>query len=243
MDFKQLTYFLTLNECKSFTVAAKQLNITQPNLTLTIKKLEKDLQVRLFERTKPLKLTDAGKLFLKYTKNALKNKESFDKEISDLLKKPSVLTIGVPYLLHPCLSKALYTIDSFSFALVEDTTENLLKNISSFDFCFVPTSNVLFKTNIVMYSKDFDSLKTVSAADKSFGNLKTDIYMNNIFSIMQLIEDNYTAYLPDIISLNYECRYSVDLPEISVGIEYDKEQYMSSQAQVAIHALVTYFQS
>lgn len=50
MDLTQLRYFLTVVECSSFTLAAKQCNVTQPALSQQIAKLEREFGCSLFNR-------------------------------------------------------------------------------------------------------------------------------------------------------------------------------------------------
>ena len=58
----------------SFSKAAKQLFISQPSLSETVKKLEKELGFLLFDRSKsPLALTPQGVLYMEYLKEAFEN--------------------------------------------------------------------------------------------------------------------------------------------------------------------------
>src|ERR1700761_6436171 len=58
---RQLRYFLAVAESGSFRHAARQLYVTQPALSRSIKQLEASLGVRLFERsTRGTELTGAG---------------------------------------------------------------------------------------------------------------------------------------------------------------------------------------
>jgi len=50
IDLRELEYFLTIAEHRSFTAAAVELNITQPALTKSIRLLEDELGVQLFRR-------------------------------------------------------------------------------------------------------------------------------------------------------------------------------------------------
>lgn len=61
MDLRQLRYFLTLAETRNFNRAAERLNMSQPPLTVAIRKLEEELGARLFHRDpRGLQLTDVG---------------------------------------------------------------------------------------------------------------------------------------------------------------------------------------
>jgi DNA-binding transcriptional LysR family regulator len=61
LDVRQLRAFVTVAECSSFTRAAAGLNLSQPALTVQIRKLEQALGVRLFDRnTRVVALTRNG---------------------------------------------------------------------------------------------------------------------------------------------------------------------------------------
>lgn len=50
MNFRQLDYFLTVARMGSFTAAALALQVAQPTLTKSVRMLEEELGVKLFER-------------------------------------------------------------------------------------------------------------------------------------------------------------------------------------------------
>lgn len=67
MDLRQLEYFLRVAQRQNISVAAAELNITQPSLTKSIKLLEKELGVRLFDRlARGVELTDYGRTLLRH---------------------------------------------------------------------------------------------------------------------------------------------------------------------------------
>jgi len=50
INLHQLKVFLLVTEQKSFSKAAAVLRMTQPSISIQIKKLERDLGVKLFDR-------------------------------------------------------------------------------------------------------------------------------------------------------------------------------------------------
>lgn len=67
MELDQLWQFKILAESKTMTEAAERLHISQPALSFSLKKLEEELGVQLFEHRKNrIILNPAGKLALEH---------------------------------------------------------------------------------------------------------------------------------------------------------------------------------
>lgn len=72
MNLQQLYYFQKIAECRQYTQAAAELHMTQATLSYAISNLEKELNVRLFERRgKSVELTEEGKAYLSCVRDAL----------------------------------------------------------------------------------------------------------------------------------------------------------------------------
>ncbi|UAB83684.1 LysR family transcriptional regulator [Zunongwangia sp. SCSIO 43204] len=70
MTITQLHYVLAVAEHKNFTRAAQKVFVTQPTLSMQIQKLEEELDVLIFDRSKkPIELTDTGKKIVTQARN------------------------------------------------------------------------------------------------------------------------------------------------------------------------------
>lgn len=70
MTITQLKYVLAVAEHKNFTVAADKCFVTQPTLSMQIQKIEDELSIQIFDRTKkPIQLTDIGLKIVSQAKN------------------------------------------------------------------------------------------------------------------------------------------------------------------------------
>ncbi len=83
--FKYSDYIYEIYKEKSFTKAAKNLFISQPALSATVKKLEKELQIQLFDRsTSPLTLTSEGEAYIKAIEEIFNIKKEYENYIIDV---------------------------------------------------------------------------------------------------------------------------------------------------------------
>ena len=70
MTITQLKYVLAVAEHKNFTLAAEKCFVTQPTLSMQIQKIEEELSIQIFDRTKkPIQLTDIGQKIVIQAKN------------------------------------------------------------------------------------------------------------------------------------------------------------------------------
>lgn len=85
MELHQLRYFVTVAQEGSFTAAAARLYLSQPSLSVQIRKLEHDVGARLFERTgRQVVLTAAGSALLEHTEAALDQLERGRERVAEV---------------------------------------------------------------------------------------------------------------------------------------------------------------
>ena len=96
MRLKQLTDFLAIVECGSIRAAARQLGVSQPAVTRSLGRLEKDLGARLLQRTpQGIQLTPRGRAFFGRARVAHAELERAQDEVSRIEADEGAVTFGV----------------------------------------------------------------------------------------------------------------------------------------------------
>jgi DNA-binding transcriptional LysR family regulator len=113
-DLRQLQYFVTVAEELHFGRAAERLHISQPPLSQSIQRLERDLGVQLLVRSRRhVSLTVAGQLLLKEARLALAQGENF-KEVARQIVEGRMGTLRVGYTLSvPFLNSFTSAVRTF----------------------------------------------------------------------------------------------------------------------------------
>lgn len=98
MIFSHLDYFIVIVEEGTLAKAAARLFVSQPSLSLYIRKLEKALQIELFDHTQsPLQLTYAGRCFYNRARQIRDLEETTRRELSDIKShQKGRIRLGIP---------------------------------------------------------------------------------------------------------------------------------------------------
>ena len=86
MNIKDIEYFNELMTTKNFSIVAQNFNVSQPTITMAIKRLEEEFNTKFFIRNKSHKeliVTDSGKQFYEHSKHIMQELKVASKEIRD----------------------------------------------------------------------------------------------------------------------------------------------------------------
>lgn len=231
MELRQLECFLACVRNRSLTLAAEELYMTQPHVSMIIKSLEQELGVQLFYRkAKGVELTEEGKRIYTYAVNTVKNAQTIEGLCGEK---------AVPYLriaTNPSSHMAMLLTDYYRQAhrdgmaieYTECGIEEMLTRISAGEcdlgFLFVPDDRryalkhmmdrrhlefvPLTRTDLVLYVQKNHPLygrKSISPEellDLRFVQLKDDF-----FSVEDILEESEIfrkkkCHLPKVVSTN-----------------------------------------
>lgn len=87
MELYQLQYFEILCKYKNYTLAAQELNVTQPAVSIAMRKLEKEFGGSLFDKnSKDFKLTPIGELLLEEGRKVLDSVDALNLKMKEKLQ-------------------------------------------------------------------------------------------------------------------------------------------------------------
>ena len=96
MLYEKLNYIIAIAEERNLTQAAKRLYISQPTLTLYLNRLDNELGVKLFDRSKsPVTLTDAGAYYLEKMKKIYASEQALRSQIHFIANPTQTLLVGI----------------------------------------------------------------------------------------------------------------------------------------------------
>lgn len=228
---------MTIAEEGSFSVAAKKLYITQPSLSQFVRKIEDELGAKLFERTKPLRLTYVGEVYVETLKKIVLQTKEMNQKIEDIKSsKSGKLVIGTtPYcatwILPPVIKlfseKYPDIIVSMNEALEKDLFNDAIWGKFDFIIAFVPMQHKEFS------SKQIFEEGYVLAASNEFYDSNPDLFHTDdgIISLRNFKNERFIT-MKEGYALNFYCYKACEtagfIPDVVV----------TGESLTAVHSLV-----
>ncbi len=133
MNLQQLEYIVALDIHRNHAKAARACNVTQPTLSMMVKKLEDELGAKIFDKSQPLKPTPSGELIISRARIVLqeiRNMKEFIRDEKDSIEgefRLGVIPTLAPYLLPRFLNAFLAEHPGTSFTVTEMQTEEIIR--------------------------------------------------------------------------------------------------------------------
>ena len=204
MELRQLEYFQMASRLKNITRAAKRLKVSQPNITVSIKKLEAELGIQLFDRSqKQLTLTPEGAVFLSRVEVALRCLKDALTEVNDFKQlQKGVIKIGIPPMMGAVLFPKIFSEfqeihPALDVLLFEEGSISILDMLErdELDFGIVITSNAPSNLNILPMARS----KLVACVSINSPIAKKKFFSDSDIAASKLILMKEGSYLRRII--------------------------------------------
>ncbi len=169
----KLETLLTVYELKSFTRAAEQLSMTQPAVSLQVKQLEQELNVKIFNRSRgKLSLTSEGEIVLKYAKRIKMLYKNMEQRIEDERRHVTRLTVGITHtaesnLVAEVLAKYCSDNEGVSIKIISDTIKNLYEKLKTYEIDLAIVEGNLIDPDFNLLLLDTDCLVLVVSNNNS----------------------------------------------------------------------------
>jgi len=162
MTITQLQYVLAIAEHKNFTKAAAKCCVTQPTLSTQIQKLEEELNILIFDRSKkPIELTQVGQKIVQQARNIVNESERIQ-DIVDQQKgfiggefKLGIIPTVMPTLLPMFLKTFMKKHSKVKLKIDELTTEDIIQQLDEGHLdaaiAATPLENKTIKERVIYY--------------------------------------------------------------------------------------------
>lgn len=202
--FEGKEYVYEVYKEKSFSKAAKNLYISQPSLSATVKRIEKKIGFPIFDRSiTPICLTEYGQRYIHAIESIMSTEHDFERYISELKElKIGTLSIGgsnlfTSYVLPPLLSEFTKKYPLIQINIVEDNTSNLESHLLSGNLDFIVDNIALDETLFQQYIYQEEHLLIAVPKEYPINDKLLDYQL----SLEQILSKNYLAESVPVVPL------------------------------------------
>lgn len=191
MNIQQLEYILAVDSCRHFVKAAEKCFVTQATLSMMVKKLEEELGVKIFDRSKqPVIPTEIGKNVIAQAKVILHETNRLKdivleqhEDLSGELRIGIIPTLA-PYLLPLFMSAFLKKYPQVNLVISEQTTDSIIENLENnkldVGLLSLPLNNASIKEHLLFFEEFVLYASTGERILEKEFVLKKDIDINRL---------------------------------------------------------------
>ena len=198
MTITQFQYVLAVAKYKNFTTAAEHSFVTQPTLSMQIQKLEEELGVIIFDRSKqPLQITEVGERIVKQAQVIVNESERMNDIVAQEKGfiggefRVGIIPTVSPTLLPMFLTNFIKKYPKVCLKIEEQTTENILKKIADGSYDAGILATPLHNPNIIEKPLYYEPFVAYIPVNHRLQNAKTiyseDLDINDIL----MLEDGH----------------------------------------------------
>lgn len=220
----RLYTLLAVVEFKSYTRAAEQLSLTQPAVTQHIKQLEKELNVKIFNRVgKEIKPTNEGNIVIQYARRNIALYERMKQSILDIQRHVRRLTVGIT---HTAESNAVAEVlgrycaknPGTTITIISDSINNLYSMLKNYEIDIAVVEGKVQDPSINSLLLDTDALMLVVSNNNHLA--KKSIVTINELKKQPLILRRPSSGTRNLFAAHLESK-NMSLDDFNVILEVD----------------------
>lgn len=218
MTLNELKYIIALSQEKHFRKAAEKCFVSQPTLSIAIKKLEEELGVHLFERHKhDILITPIGQQIIKFSEEILKLSQNikelakeYQGDLSTELKIGAIYTIA-PYLFPKLIPNFHALAPNVSLIIEENYTHVLAEKLKTGELDIAILSLPFDEPNIETFDLYKEPFKLILPKEKE---ITKETYLGSIDQIQNetvlllgaghCFRDQVIASFPHLLNSNQQ---------------------------------------
>tara|TARA_Y100000589_G_scaffold330509_1_gene380360 strand:+ start:2684 stop:3583 length:900 start_codon:yes stop_codon:yes gene_type:complete len=174
MNFRQLEYILAVNEQSHFGKAAEQCFVSQATLSEMIRKLEDELEIVIFDRSRsPVILTSQGKDVIRNARDIIDKthqlkqlKSSLEGRLSGTIRIGIIPTVA-PLLLPLIIKPFVNAFPDINLKIKEATTDQLISDLEANQLDGAILATPVADTDMNEYPLYTEALKVYGIKDKT----------------------------------------------------------------------------
>lgn len=195
----QLEYVLAVHKFGHFAKAAESCHVTQPTLSMQIQKLEEDLGIVIFDRSKkPILLTEVGKKVVAQIQSILFEVKKIESIIATnhSTETAGELTVAIiptvaPYLLPRLLPVLEKSYPSIRLNLKEMQTDRIIEALNNDEIDVGLLATPLSQAKIFEYPLFYEPFFVLSKKGQAYADLKKIKYSALKMDQIWLLEEGH----------------------------------------------------
>lgn len=214
MTLTQLEYIVAVDTHRHFVLASEKCFVTQPTLSMQIQKLEEELGIKIFDRTKqPVMPTEIGAVIIAQARVVLREAGLIRQIISNQKDTMSgEIRIGIiptlaPYLLPPLFKNIREKYPQVNLVIKESITEEILEELKNnrldCGLVVTPLKDSSIKEDVLFYEELFVYVSKKNALHEKKYVLPTEIDPDQLW----LLEEGH-CFRSQILNLCELRKYS-----------------------------------
>ena len=175
LDTKILS-LLKVVETGNYTLAGRELNLTQPAISQHIRAMENEFGIRIFERVdKKLLLTREGEILVRYCRRMQSLYNNLSRDLRSGADRLLSLNIGITHtmesnLISEALAKYASTRKGVTITLITDTLTGLRERLKNYELDFAIIDGKINDKGLANMLLDTDQLMLIVAPEHPFAD-------------------------------------------------------------------------